>query len=71
MRQWGEAAIDRVLDMVAPMRGDSLAGDVPSIVFFIGRELLWWWLIALLAAMIGVFLVTSPAVRGISRPASR
>ena len=70
LRQWGEAVLDRLLDMAAPMRGDSLMGDAPSIVFFIGRELLWWWLIALLAAVIGVFLVMSRAVRGLRVKAS-
>lgn len=64
-RQWGEVAIDRLLDMVAPARGDALWGDLPSMIFFVGRELLWWWLIALLSTIVGVFLFNARAVREI------
>jgi hypothetical protein len=63
LRQWGEAAIDHMLDIVAPTRGDSLWGELPSMIFFIGRELLWWWLVALLGAIIGVFLLNTRSVR--------
>ena len=66
-RQWGEAGLDRLMDWLAPMRGDALWGEAPSIAFFIGRELLWWWLVSLLIAVAGVFLADSPALPDIGR----
>lgn len=66
-RQWGDYAIDAVQDLIAPERPDTPLWNAPSMVFFVGRELVWWWLIAVMGAIVGVFALDSPAVQGLRR----
>jgi hypothetical protein len=63
IRHWGDLGIDHIEDFVAPDRSDGLLWDAPYMLFFAFRELVWWWLIAFLSAMVTVFVLNSPAMR--------
>lgn len=66
-RVWGESGLDHVEDWIAPDRGDALVWDTPSIIYFVVRESLWWWLVSLLAAIIAAFAFGSPAAQELLR----
>jgi hypothetical protein len=59
-RQWIGRFIDAVLDAINPHRSDDFWWNLPSNLFFVGRELIWWWLVSAMLSAILVFLLASP-----------
>ncbi len=63
---WGEflrRALGKALDLIAPGRSDNSPLNMALTAFFVGRELVWWGLMAVAAAVILVFVLTSPLGR--------
>lgn len=60
---WGEffrRALEKILNVIDPGRGDDSPWNIVSLAFFAGRELVWWGLMAVAFAVILVFVLTSP-----------
>jgi hypothetical protein len=66
---WGEFFRRALHSMISPVPGEGLSSRV-EVFFWIGRELVWWWLIVGLTALVLSFLRQSPfaAISGRARP---
>ena len=62
-RQWTAAA----LDAMAHGRLETSPWNIVSIALFAGKELVWWWLMAVAFSVILVFLLSSPICKAIAK----
>lgn len=58
---WGECIRQNL--MLAYGLSDAFGGDFPILVFWLLRELAWWWVISILTAVLLEFIWESPVVR--------
>ena len=51
------------LATINPDDPDSALWHIPAITYFLGRELVWWFLVSVMTAIVLAFSQTSPIVR--------
>jgi hypothetical protein len=55
--------LDRGLSAIDPVHPESAWWHVPAVAYYVGRELIWWWLVSVMTAIILAFLLSSPSLR--------
>jgi hypothetical protein len=59
---WEECFRRALHNMIAPVPGEGLSSRA-EVFFWVGRELVWWWLVVGLAALVLSYLRQSPIPR--------
>ena len=66
---WEECFRRALHNMIAPVPGEGLSSRA-EVFFWLGRELVWWWLVVGLAALVMSYLRQSPLAEIFGRAAA-
>ena len=64
---WGEFFRTGLAAILARLDISPFSGTLSTLIFWLARELIWWWIVSLMVAFLISFLAESETVRGLSQ----